>query len=174
MSAADPVYRMHLRVMHACEKGATGVYWGHRLVASIAYRDIVPKLSEMHHHEMEHFAAFGGLMRSRGVRTVVAPVLWCAGGIAYGVLTALAGRRSVWRSTAAIEAIVERELTEAATFFKEKDAEVFSLIQKILAEEIQHKIAGEENSLGSKPIDRVIDPAANVGASVSKGLAERL
>jgi 3-demethoxyubiquinol 3-hydroxylase len=174
MSAVDPRYKQHLRVMHACEKGATGVYWGHRMVAAIAYRDIVPKLSEMHGHEMEHFAAFGTLMRSKGIRTVIAPVLWCAGGIAYGVLTAMAGRRSVWRSTAVIEAIVERELTEAAEFFKDKDSEVFSLIQKILAEEIEHKVAGEENSPGSAAIDRVIDPAANAGASVSKGLAERL
>lgn len=174
MSAVDPHYKQHLRVVHACEKGATGVYWGHRMVASVAYRDIVPKLSEMHRHEMEHFAAFGSLMRSRGVRTVVAPVLWCAGGIAYGVLTALAGRRSVWRSTAVIEAIVERELTEAAEFFKDKDAEVFSLIQKILAEEVEHKLTGEEHSPGSRAIDKFIDPTAHAGASVSKSLAERL
>lgn len=82
----------------------------------------------MHGHEVEHFALFGQAMRSRGIRPVVAPRVWCFGGIVYGVLTALAGRRAIWRSTAVIEDIVERELTEAAAFFKEHDAEVCELI----------------------------------------------
>jgi 3-demethoxyubiquinol 3-hydroxylase len=174
MRSVDQQYKQYLRVMHACEKGATGVYWGHRLIASLAYRDIVPKLREMHSHEMEHFAAFGELMRRRGIRTVMAPVFWCAGGIAYGTLTALAGRRSVWRSTAVIESIVERELTEAAQFFEGKDPEVFALIEKIISEELAHKQTGEENSQGAAAIDKVIEPAARAGALVSKGLAERL
>jgi len=160
--------------MHACEKGATGVYWGHRAISSLLYRDIVPQLSEMHRHEMEHYARFAEIMRSRGVRAVVAPVFWCAGGIVYGVVTALAGRRAIWRSTAIIESIVERELTEAGEFFKERDPEIFRTIHEVLAEEVAHKLAGEANSPGARSVDKIVAPAAKAGAAISKGLAERL
>lgn len=164
----------HLRIMHACEKGATGVYWGHRLVASMFFRDIVPQLVEMHGHEVEHFAVFGRLMRARAVRPVVGPFLWCAGGIAYGVLTALGGRRAIWRSTAVIEGIVERELIEAVHFFKERDSEVYRAIVTILEEEIAHKNQGEANSPGEQSLDKIVTPLAKAGALASKGFAERL
>lgn len=164
----------HLRIMHACEKGATGVYWGHRLVASLFFRDLVPQLTEMHGHEVEHFAVFGRLMRARGVRPVVGPILWCAGGIAYGVLTALGGRRAVWRSTAVIEDIVERELTEAARFFERRDSEVHRAIEAILQEELKHKQQGEANSPGEQRLDKVVTPLAKAGALASKGFAKRL
>lgn len=170
----EPLARRHLRVMHACEKGATGVYWGHRAVARVFYRDMLAQLDEMHGHEMAHYAMFGQLMRARGVRTVIAPVFWCAGGIVYGVLTALGGRRAVWRSTAVIEAIVERELQDAAQFFEQRDAEIHSAIVKIVAEEVAHKAAGEANSPGSAPVDGLVEPAARAGALASKALAKRL
>ncbi|MCM3562513.1 demethoxyubiquinone hydroxylase family protein [Hydrogenophaga intermedia] len=160
--------------MHACEKGATGVYWGHRLVASLLFRDLIPQLTEMHGHEVEHFAVFGGLMRARGVRPVVVPTLWCAGGIAYGVLTALGGRRAVWRSTAVIEGIVERELTEAARFFKGRDREVHRAIEVILQDELAHKTQGEANSPGEQAVDKFVTPLAKAGAQASKTFAERL
>lgn len=165
----------HLRVMHACEKGATGVYWGHRAVARVFYRDMVAQLDEMHAHEMEHYAIFGKLMKARGARSAIAPVLWCAGGIAYGVLTALAGPRAVWRSTAVIESIVQRELQAAADFFEHRDPEIHGVILKILADEVAHMIAGEVNSPGSAAVDGlVVDPAARAGAMAAKHLAERL
>jgi ubiquinone biosynthesis monooxygenase Coq7 len=164
----------HLRVMHACEKGATGVYWGHRVVAWIFFRDLIPRLSEMHAHEMEHFAIFGSLIRQRRVRQVFAPVFWCAGGIVYGFVTALGGRRAVWKSTAVIEGIVERELLEAAAFFRERDPEVFAAIHRILLDELQHKELGESHAPGEHELDGVVSSAAQAGATVSKTLAEKL
>lgn len=171
---SDRYYQRHLRIIHACEKGATGVYWGHRLVATVLYRSMLSQLNEMHRHEVEHFEIFGKLMQARGVRTVIAPVFWCIGGILYGVITALAGRRAIWRSTAVIEAIVERELNEAANYFQTRDPEVYQAIQQILIDEQEHKLAGETNSPGVSPMDKVIDPAAKAGAAASKELAKHL
>ncbi|WP_394559511.1 demethoxyubiquinone hydroxylase family protein [Aquipseudomonas alcaligenes] len=171
---SDRFYQRHLRIIHACEKGATGVYWGHRLIATLLYRNMLPQLNEMHRHEVEHFEIFGKLMQARGVRTVITPVFWCVGGILYGVITALAGRRAIWRSTAVIEAIVERELNEAAIYFQIGDPEVYQAIQQILIDELEHKLAGEANSPGAASIDRVIEPAARGGATAAKELAKRL
>ena len=135
---------------------------------------MVTQLDEMHAHEIEHYEAFGKLMLERHVRTVIAPVFWCAGGIVYGVVTALAGRRAVWRSTAVIESIVERELKEAAEFFESRDDEIYQTIQRILTDEEAHRVVGEQNSPGTATVDKLVTPVAQAGASVSKGLAERL
>ena len=171
---SDRSYQRHLRIIHACEKGATGVYWGHRLIATLLYRNMLSQLNEMHRHEVEHFEIFGKLMHARRVRTVIAPVFWCIGGILYGVVTALAGRRAIWRSTAVIEAIVERELNEAADYFRTRDPEVYQAIQQILIDELEHKLAGEANSPGVATIDKVVEPTARIGAAASKELAKRL
>jgi ubiquinone biosynthesis monooxygenase Coq7 len=174
MSTELRVFSRHLRVIHACEKGATGVYWGHRVVATLFFRDLIPQLSQMHAHEMEHFAIFAALMKSRRARPVVFPVLWCAGGIVYGVFTALGGRKAVWKSTAVIEGIVERELLEAAAFFETRDLEVHAAIQTILLDELEHKRQGEANSLGVGSLAVAVDSVAQLGAAASKKLAERL
>ena len=42
-----------LRIIHACEKGATGVYYGHRIIAKLFFRDMITTLDEMHRHETE-------------------------------------------------------------------------------------------------------------------------
>jgi ubiquinone biosynthesis monooxygenase Coq7 len=128
----------------------------------------------MHSHEMEHFALFTELMRQRVVRPVVAPVFWCAGGIAYGVATALFGRRAIWKSTAVIEGIVERELMQAALYFENTDREVHGAMQRILVDELQHKQLAESRAPGAGSIDGVVSTAAKTGASVSKHLAGRL
>jgi ubiquinone biosynthesis monooxygenase Coq7 len=174
MSTDSHLFNRHLRVIHACEKGATGVYWGHRLVASLFFRDLIPQLSQMHAHEMEHFALFGALMKSRHTRTVMFPVVWCAGGIIYGALTALGGRHAVWKSTAVIEGIVERELLEAAAFFEVRDPEICAAIRRILLDEQEHKQQGEANSPSTGKVGTVIGSAAQIGAATSKKLAERL
>ncbi|NJS37530.1 MAG: hypothetical protein HC765_15835 [Brachymonas sp.] len=134
--------------MHACEKGATGVYWGHRAIAKVFYRDLIAQLDEMHGHEVEHYAIFGQLMKARGVRSVIAPVFWCVGGILYGIVTALAGRRAIWRSTAVIESIVTRELKVAADFFENRDSEIHQAILRILEEKAAHMAVGQNNSPG--------------------------
>jgi ubiquinone biosynthesis monooxygenase Coq7 len=123
---------------------------------------------------MEHFALFGALMRSRGSRTALFPVLWCAGGIAYGVLTALGGRRAVWKSTAVIENVAERELLKAAAFFRERDPEVHNAIQTILIDERQHKERGQENILNAGKLEAFVGSAAQASTKVSKSLAEKL
>jgi len=168
------LFDRHLRVIHACEKGATGVYWGHRLVAFIFFCDLVLQLTHMHTHEISHYAIFGDLIKQKKTRRVFLPVLWCGGGIIYGFFTALFGRRAIWKSTEVIEGIVEKELIKAAAFFEGKDKAVYDAIMLILADELQHKNDAHANCLGVAATDKIIEPAAKAGAYVSKKMAERL
>ena len=174
MDQDQRLFDRHLRVIHACEKGATGVYWGHRLVAWLFYRDLVPQLTQMHAHEMEHYALFGALIREKRTRRVPFPVLWCGGGIIYGLFTALLGRRAIWKSTEIIETIVERELTEAAQFFEGRDATVHGTILRILEDERRHREEAQAHCPEAARVDTVVRPAAQGGALLSKKLAEKL
>lgn len=174
MLSVNKQFSRHLRVIHACEKGATGVYWGHRWVAAWRYPDLVPALTAMHGHETEHYALFGQLLAVKNSPQVGLPILWCAGGILYGVVTALLGRRAIWKSTAIIEAIVEQELLAASEFFRAHDPQVSAAIEKILLDELQHKEQAQAQSLGWATIDAYIEPMAVAGAQLSKNLAEKL
>jgi len=174
MKSEIKLYDRHLRVIHACEKGATGVYWGHRFVASLFYPDLVVELTSMHQHETEHYQLFSNLITRKKAHPVSLPVMWCAGGIIYGFITALLGRRAIWKSTAVIEGIVEKELLDASEFFRTRDEQIYIAIHKILLDELQHKARAEANSQNKTDIDGLISPIAKAGANLSKKLAEKL
>lgn len=163
----------HVRIMHACEKGATGVYWGHRLVASFLYRDLLAPLGDMHAHEVAHYALFAQVIEARRSRTVFVPVLWCAGGILYGVMTALLGRRAIWKSTAVIEAIVVREITWVQAHCKGLDGHLDHVIQRVLQDEVAHQETAASQLPGVSRIDAVIIAVARMGAALSKRLAQK-
>lgn len=99
-----------LRIIHACEKGATGVYYGHRIIAKLFFRDMITTLDEMHRHETEHFYLFGNFLAQYKNSVALPSLLWCVGGILYGLLIGLFGRNAIWVSTASIENIVNKEL----------------------------------------------------------------
>lgn len=174
MTNEAALFDRHLRVIHACEKGATGVYWGHRLLAFLFYRDLILPLTQMHAHEVSHYAIFGDLIKQKRTRRVLFPIFWCAGGIIYGFMTALFGRRAIWKSTEVIEGIVEKELIKAAEFFDGKDQVIHTAIMEILEDELQHKNDAHANCLGVAATDKIIEPAAKTGAYLSKKLAEKL
>ena len=92
----------------------------------------------------------------------------------YFILTALAGRHAIWKSTATIETIVERELLKAAEYFRDRDQEVYDAINKTLLDELQHKELGETHANYPSSLDPLVISAATVSASVSKKLAEKI
>lgn len=134
-----------LKIIHACEKGATGVYYGHRIIARILFPNIVPSLDEMHQHECEHFSIFGKFVQDKNISKGLPPILWCGAGIIYGLVIGILGENSIWVSTATIEEIVNKELDDASEFFRNKEPEVFKAVLDIQKDELLHKnIASEK------------------------------
>lgn len=128
-----------LKIIHACEKGATGVYYGHRIIAKIFFPNIVPSLDEMHQHECEHFSIFGKFVQDKNIRKGLPPILWCGAGIFYGLFIGALGKNSIWVSTATIEEIVNKELDEASAFFRDQEPEIFKTVLAIQKDELLHK-----------------------------------
>ncbi len=160
-----------LKIIHACEKGATGVYYGHRIIARIFFPKIVPLLDEMHQHECEHFSIFGQFIKDKSMSSGLPPVLWCGAGIVYGLFIGALGENSIWVSTAKIEDIVNKELDDASAFFREKEPEVFKAVLDIQKDELLHRNTAAEKAdfSGLKP--RMVSKLATQCSYAAKFIA---
>lgn len=139
-----------LRVNHAGEFGAIRIYGAQIAVARWLWRDLVPRLEKMRADEIRHCRLFRGAMPTRGSRPCRVMQLWSMGGFVLGFATALAGRRTVWICTAAVEAAVHRHLGDQLHFLAGKDDGVAAIIRDINLEEIAH-LRTAEAELGPDP-----------------------
>ncbi|MFW1951258.1 demethoxyubiquinone hydroxylase family protein [Acinetobacter beijerinckii] len=163
-----------LRIIHACEKGATGVYYGHRIIAKLFFRDMITTLDTLHRHETEHFYLFGNFLNQYKNSVALPSLLWCIGGIFYGLLIGLFGRNAIWVSTASIENIVNKELEEAAFFFKEKNINIYQAVLEIQEDEISHQHIALVHADFNSPIAKMIAKFAQQCAYLAKFLAIHL
>lgn len=139
-----------LRVNHAGEFGAIRIYGAQIAVARRLWPDLVPRLEQMRADEIRHCRLFRGAMPTRGSRPCRVMQLWSLGGFVLGFATALAGRRTVWICTAAVEAAVHRHLGDQLHFLAGKDDGVGAIIRDINVEEIAH-LRTAEAQLGPGP-----------------------
>lgn len=86
----------------------------------------------------------------------------------------LLGRNAIWISTASIENIVNKELDEAAIFFKEKDMEIHHAVLDIQKDEIHHQKIASEHADFNYPIAEMIAKFAQQCAYLAKFLAIHL
>jgi ubiquinone biosynthesis monooxygenase Coq7 len=127
-----------LKVNHAGEYGAIRIYGAQIRVARRRFPEVVPALAEMLGHEKQHCARFLAAMPGRDSRPCRVMSLWSLGGSLLGFLTAMAGRRSIWVCTAAVEAAVHRHLDDQLHFLANRDADLHGIILSIRAEELAH------------------------------------
>lgn len=163
-----------LRIIHACEKGATGVYYGHRIIAKLFFADIVIDLDQMHQHETEHFNLFGNFLTQYKTSITLPSIFWCVGGIIYGTFIGILGRNAIWVSTAKIENIVNKELDDAAEFFKEKNIDIYNAVLQIQKDELNHHDIAQQNANFNQPIAKMVTRIAQQCAYFAKFLAIHL
>jgi demethoxyubiquinone hydroxylase (CLK1/Coq7/Cat5 family) len=162
-----------LRVMHACEQGAIGVYRGHKCAARYFFRNSLPQLDEMRLHEGKHLQIFAALLAERGLRTCYGFRLWFFGGLIYGALVGLLGRRAVGVSTATIERIVDAELELAHRQFSGETA-LGQVLREVQEDERQHQQMGEALAENAQLLAVWVTRLARFGAYTAKNISARL
>ncbi len=128
-----------LRVNHAEERGAIGIYRGQIAIAKVLHPSVVVPLSKMLAHEEEHFRRFDSILVRRGIRHCYALGFWAFGGWFIGLFTALLGPKAIWSCTAAIESTVNEHLSGQVEFLRSRDAEVLSAVESIRFDEEAHE-----------------------------------
>ena len=140
-----------LKVNHAGEYGAIRIYRAQVWMAKRFYPDLVAFLEETLTHELRHASMFRSAMPPRSARPCRIMALWGNGGFLLGFGTALLGRQGIWICTAAVEGTVHRHLEDQLAFLRERDAELYSLINAIKDEELGHL---------NHAVDRITAPSA--------------
>lgn len=140
-----------VRVNHAGEYGAIRIYAAQIAVARQLFPDIAPALRQMRADEIDHCAKFFAAMPARNSRPCRVMQLWSLGGVVLGVATALAGRRTIWICTAAVEETVHRHLDDQLRFLEGRDPELHAVILGIRAEELEHLRHAEAHLEGATP-----------------------
>ncbi len=135
-----------IKVDHAGEHGAIGIYQGQIVVSRLLNPSLVPALKDLLRHEWEHFRVFDKHARARGVRKCRLFPLWRVGGVVLGVVTALLGKNGIGTCTSAVETVVVEHLKQQILYLRTVDSDLMSDIEAILVEELAHRDMGEEIS----------------------------
>lgn len=162
-----------IRVDHAGERGAIGIYSAQLTIARILYKDMVPVLEDMLSHEREHYLTFDRLLKARGIRHCYGLAFWTLGGTMLGTVTALLGRNAVWVCTDSIETTVLHHLQWQLAFLKIHDIEAHAAVVSIKRDEENHQKMGQQNgkqSLRYKPIFWLVQQSTRLAIWLSTKL----
>lgn len=127
-----------LKVNHAGENGAIGIYAAQIAVARFTAPSLVAELQEFKAHEQEHRSIFWSELQRHGVRRYRSYWLCGVGGFVLGLITAIFGRRAIAATTAAVERVVLGHLQNQLQTLSGKDEAAVATISKIVAEETLH------------------------------------
>lgn len=127
-----------MKVNHAGEHGAIGIYTGQILMARITAPRLVSELVEFRTHEQRHRALFGAELQRRGRRRCRSYWLCGVGGFVLGAITGLLGAGAIAATTVAVERVVLRHLEGQIALLEGHDRFAVEAIAAIVAEEQQH------------------------------------
>ncbi len=162
-----------LKIMHACELGAVGVYRGHKCVAKYFFRANLAELDGMRFHEKSHSEIFKNELKHRNGRVCRMSQIFFWGGLFYGAFIGMFGLKSIGVSTSTIESIVVHELNEVLKTL-DSESQLYLTIKQVQLEELEHKESGKSLSGEDYLFEKFIARFAKLGAYTAKNLASVL
>jgi ubiquinone biosynthesis monooxygenase Coq7 len=169
--ARETVARM-IRVDHAGEYGAKRIYQGQLAVLGRGPRGDV--LRHMQQQEQGHLDTFSALVASRRVRPTALLPLWHVAGFALGAVTAALGEKAAMACTVAVEEAIDAHYAGQAAELGEDEAPLRDTIEKIRAEELEHRDIGLAHGAEQAPGYRLLYHIIKSGCRVAIAVSERL
>lgn len=147
-----------IKVNHAGEHGAVGIYTGQILMARLTAPKMVAELRKFRSHEQRHRATFGAELESRGRRRCRSYWLCGVGGFFLGAITGLLGSNAIAATTTAVEGVVLRHLKHQLAELQGLDTDAVLAISSIVSEEQQHHDQSMERVRASAFWPRILTP----------------
>lgn len=173
-SAAIDLGDRIIKVNHAGEHGAVGIYSGQIFMARLTAAKMVPELREFRSHEQRHRAVFGAELERRVRRRCRSYWLCGIGGVALGALTGLLGSSAIAATTTAVESVVLRHLEHQIAVLQDHDPDAVSAISSIVAEEQQHHDQSLEHAQAGTFWPRILTPIVSASTEAVIWLGMRL
>ncbi len=127
-----------MKVNHAGEHGAIGIYRGQILMARWRAPQMVAELRHFLDHERRHRAIFAEELKRRGRRRCLSYRLCGLGGWLLGLATGLAGAQAIAATSVAVERVVlahlERQMRQLA-----EDPNAYGAVLQIVQDEREHR-----------------------------------
>ena len=163
-----------IKVNHAGEHGAIGIYTGQIMMARLTAPAMVAELCEFRLHEQQHRAIFAAELLRRGRPRCRSYWLCGIGGFTLGAVTGLLGPSAIAAATAAVESVVLRHLEQQILVLQDHDASAVSAISAIVADEQQHHAQSLEHVQAGAFWPRLLTPIVSVSTEAVIWLGMRL
>jgi ubiquinone biosynthesis monooxygenase Coq7 len=163
-----------IKVDHAGEHGAIGIYTGQILLARLTAPQLVGELIEFRSHERRHRAIFGAELSRRGQPRCRSYWLCGVGGLGLGVITGLLGANAIAATTVAVESVVLRHLEHQVATLRDTDPAAVSAISSIIAEERQHHDHSADHLQARSFWPKVLTPIVSASTEAVIWLGMRL
>ncbi|MGH8054815.1 MAG: demethoxyubiquinone hydroxylase family protein [Stenotrophomonas sp.] len=163
-----------IKVNHAGENGAIGIYTGQILMARLTAPSMLAELREFRSHERRHRAIFGAELERRGRRRCRSYWLCAIGGFVLGAITGLLGSSAIAATTTAVESVVLKHLQHQLVVLHGRDPAAVSAISSIVADEQEHHDQSSGHIQAGTFWPRVLTPIVSASTEAVIWLGMRL
>jgi 3-demethoxyubiquinol 3-hydroxylase len=163
-----------IKVNHAGENGAVGIYSGQIFMACVTARHMLSQLAEFRAEEQKHRSIFQAELQRRGRPRCRSYWLCGIGGYLLGLITGLLGGSAIAATTVAVESVVLKHLQHQLITLGDRDPEATAAISAIISEERQHHDQSEVHLEGHRRWRAVIEPAVSASTEAVIWLGMRL
>lgn len=169
-SAGDRI----IKVNHAGEHGAVGIYTGQLCFARLTAPGLVETLQHFRSHERRHRALFAKELERRNHPRCRSFWLCGTGGFVLGFLTGMLGSSAIAATTVAVERVVLRHLEAQLQQLDGIDEAAVRSITSIVAEEQEHHDHSLGPSQAGKFWPRILTPIVSASTEAVIWLGMRL
>ncbi len=166
-----------IRVDHAGEYAAVGIYKGQRAVFERLQgkSKIVDDLTHMEEEEQDHLDAFDELIQTKGVRPTAMTPIWGVASYGLGVATALLGEKAAHACTEAVETVIEQHYDDQVKELEKRgETEYAPMFAKFRDDEAAHKHYAIEEGAHEAPAYPFLSGFIKVGCRLAIKVSEKI
>ena len=165
-----------LRVDHAGELAAVGIYRGQRAVFAAApgRQALADRFGHLAEQEGEHLSAFDGLLAEHAVRPSLLTPFWRAAAFALGAGTALMGEKAAHACTDAVEQVIGEHYASQIEELGGREPALAQQLARFRDDELAHQDAAVADGAREAPGYALLSAVIRAGCRVAIRTAEKV